>query len=351
MTSRRIGFCCKYIENDLQIAGIKPRDSARQYAVSTVTRTWMLAQTAKTVNDRLWTLVKGNVEAVRRLVKLVGDWQPERRMLRIGSDILPLYTEPSFSQFYRQTDVQDYLARNFAVIGDTARAQAVRLSFHPGQFCVLASASDEVVRKSIEEFEYHTDMARWMGFGRDFHDHGFKINVHISGRRGAAGIRQALGQMSPEARNLITIENEESAYGLDDVLELADVLPIVLDVHHHWIHDGDYLQPGDDRVRRILDSWRGCRPAMHYSVSRENVLTGHCRHTRPHHASLTARGFNQQKLRAHSDYYWNQAMNDYALSFWDRFDIQCESKAKNLAQLALYNYAQAWQLSERKCAA
>jgi hypothetical protein len=40
------------------------------------------------------------------------------------------------------------------------------------------------------------------------------------------------------------------------------------------------------------------------------------------------------KLRAHSNFYWNEACNDWALAFTD-FDIECESKAKNLASFKL----------------
>jgi hypothetical protein len=44
-------------------------------------------------------------------------------------------------------------------------------------------------------------------------------------------------------------------------------------------------------------------------------------------------------MRAHSDFYWNQPVTDWALSFWDRFDIQCESKGKNLASEQVYRRA------------
>jgi UV DNA damage endonuclease len=51
---------------------------------------------------------------------------------------------------------------------------------------------------------------------------------------------------------------------------------------------------------------------------------------------LLAQGYKKAKLRAHSNFYWNTAVNEWALSFTDQFDIMCESKAKNLASLALY---------------
>jgi hypothetical protein len=49
-------------------------------------------------------------------------------------------------------------------------------------------------------------------------------------------------------------------------------------------------------------------------------------------AQLLAAGYKKQKLRAHSDFYWNQAVNKWAASFSEMFDIQCESKGKNLAR-------------------
>jgi UV DNA damage endonuclease len=118
----------------------------------------------------------------------------------------------------------------------------------------------------------------------------------------------------------------------------------VLDVHHHWIREGEYIQPTDDRVKRVVDSWRGLRPTMHYSVSREDYLVDHDTSVAPDHAGLLAEGYKKQKLRAHSDFYWNTATNEWALSFLRTHDIMCESKGKNLASQALYKQAQALTL-------
>jgi UV DNA damage repair endonuclease len=258
-------------------------------------------------------------------------------MVRLGSEMLQGYTEKDWKSWWQQREIQDHLERIFAPIGETARRLDVRLSFHPGQFCVLASENPGIVERSIEEFEYHADMVRWMGYGRSFQD--FKINVHISGKRGPEGFRDAYSKLSPEARNCITIENEENSWGLNDCLTISDLIPVVLDIHHYWIREGAYIQPGDDRVKRVVDSWRGVRPAMHYSVSREDILVGHDEHQAPDYAALLVEGYKKQKLRAHSDFYWNQAVTDWALSFWEQFDIQCESKSKNLGSEQVYNRA------------
>jgi UV DNA damage repair endonuclease len=291
--------------------------------------------------QRQWDIMNHNAAAALRMVERVGAGPEHLRMVRLGSEMLQGYTEPAWIEWWQQADVQRHLEQIFAPIGARARELGVRLSFHPGQFCVLASVNENIVERSIKEFEYHADMARWMGYGKAFQD--FKINVHIAGRQGPEGFRKVLGRLSPEARNTITIENEENSWGLDDCLSLGDVVPIVLDIHHHWIREGEYIDPNSDRVKRVLDSWRGVRPAMHYSVSREDLLVGHDPDRLPDMTQLLAQGFKKQKLRAHSDFYWNRAVNEWAASFSPNFDIQCESKGKNLASLKFYeqvkNYA------------
>ena len=300
------------------------------------TMRWLREHPAE-AEQRQWDIMNHNAAAAVRMIERVATLPAERRMVRLGSEMLQGYTEKDWQAWWQRREIQDHLERIFAPIGETARRLDVRLSFHPGQFCVLASENPGIVERSIEEFEYHADMARWMGYGKSFQD--FKINVHISGKRGPDGIREAYQKLSPEARNCITIENEENSWGLNDCLTISDIIPIVLDVHHFWIREGTYLDPRDARVARVVDSWRGVRPAMHYSVSREDVLVGHDPLNAPDHQALLVEGYKKQKLRAHSDFYWNQTVTDWALSFWDQFDIQCESKGKNLASEQVYNRA------------
>jgi UV DNA damage repair endonuclease len=133
--------------------------------------------------------------------------------------------------------------------------------------------------------------------------------------------------------------NDENCWGIDASLELAKHCALVLDIHHHWIKTGEYIEATDDRVKRIGDSWRGVRPVIHYSVSREDCLIEHTRHQRPDLRTLLESGYKKAKLRAHSNFYWNRAVNEWALSFRDVADIMCESKAKNLASFALYEEA------------
>ena len=333
-TLGKIGFACKWIDNADQVDGIGPKDTARNYSTGTTTIAWLSRQTKEVAEQKIYDLVKQNLQNTLNLVIKVSCLPVGLRMVRLSSEILPVYTHVDWKYFYQRPDVIKLMEYCFAKIGEVARASGVRLSFHPGQFTVLASENDGIVNNSIDEFEYHATMARMMGYGKTFQD--FKINVHISGKRGPDGIRAAYKRLSNEARNCITIENEENAWGLDDSLELADLLPIVLDVHHHWCREGEWLNPKDDRVQRVIDSWRGIRPTMHYSQSREDYLVDHAADVQPVMNLLKDQGYKKQKLRAHSDFYWNIATNDWVLGFLPTHDIMCESKAKNLASFALY---------------
>jgi len=335
VTIKRVGFACKWVDRPDQVNGIKATDDAKQYNTGGTTVAWLGRQTREVAEQKLWDIMAQNIESTRKLVTRVGNLDEHLRMVRISSDILPVYTHADWSYFWRRGDVVAYCERHFREVGDVARRLNVRLSFHPGQFTVLASDNPGIVDRSIEEFEYHADMARYMGYGQQFQD--FKINVHIAGRAGSEGIKRVLPRLSVEARNCITIENDEISWGVDASLELAKDCALVLDIHHNWVHTGEYIQPTDDRCLRIIDSWRGVRPVIHYSVSREDYLVDHDIDTLPNLGDLLARGYKKSKLRAHSDFYWNKAVNEWALSFNNQFDLMCESKGKNLASFSLVN--------------
>jgi UV DNA damage endonuclease len=327
----KIGFCCKWLTDPGECGGMKVNAANRELNGRSTTMRW-LREHADQAEQRQWDIMNHNARAALNMVETVGALRPELRMVRLGSEMLQGYTEPNWKAWWQQPDIQRHLEKIFRPIGDRARKLGVRLSFHPGQFCVLASENDGIVERSIEEFEYHADMARWMGYGSEWHDHGFKINVHLSGKGGPDKFLRTLDRLSPEARNLITIENDEIGNGIDVALAVAHRVALVLDIHHHWIKTGEYIEPRDPRAQRVVESWRGVRPVAHFSVSREDVLVGHDDRTRPDLERLLGAGYKKQRLRAHSDFYWNQAVNEWAAGFSEQWDIQCEAKGKNLAR-------------------
>ncbi|ORM65434.1 UV DNA damage repair endonuclease UvsE [Pantoea rodasii] len=314
----KLGFACKYFDAQAkQPFPFKITTRTRFLGLDHPVRTELLAQLATNNLNNLYLTLE-------QLAK-----QPDAlRMMRIGSDLLPLYTVPEATAIYSELmpDLQPLLAR----CGDMARAHNIRLSFHPGQYSVLASDNEGVVDRAIEDVEYHALCAVLMGYGRQFQD--FKINIHMNGKKGIDGFRAAFQRLSPEARNMLTVENDEISCSLDDVLQARDLCPVVLDIHHHWVKENQFIKADDDRIPLIIASWRGVRPVLHYSIALEGLIP---EAGLPDQQDLAVA---KTKLRAHSDYYFNQDLNDWALSFKD-FDIMCEVKMKNLARDRLYHYS------------
>jgi UV DNA damage endonuclease len=323
LNNQRVGFACK-INSSPGVADPKLN-------IKTTTITWLQNATKQAADTKLEQLVEHNLKTLNEQIKFVGAKPANKRMFRISSDVLPGYTHPVAKPFYSSPVTVARLETCFALVGELARKLDVRLSFHPGQFCVLASESDQTVANSIEEFEYHANMIRWMGYGKRFQD--FKCNIHIGGKRGPQGIIDTLPLLSPEARNSLTIENAEFTWGLEASLVLARHCALVLDIHHHWINSGEYIMPNDARIARVIESWRGVRPVIHLSTSREDeIFDVQTLDTKPDLKYLMGLGFTKQKLRAHSDWFWHPGVNIWALQHLGWADIMLESKEKNLAQ-------------------
>nr|NDG60558.1 hypothetical protein [Betaproteobacteria bacterium] len=141
---KRVGFACK-----IQIAHDK---ADKKLNTTTTTLTYLNNQTKE-----------------KRQMEWIGSLPKNQRQFRISSDLFPVYTHNDWMWFYFQPDVINYLEKHLSKVGDIARGKDVRLSFHPGQFCVLASDNNGIVDNSIIEFEYHTDIARYMGYSaRDY---------------------------------------------------------------------------------------------------------------------------------------------------------------------------------------
>jgi UV DNA damage repair endonuclease len=327
----RLGFCCKFIPEDGD-AG-----SARRMNIVAVTIAHLTRLGPKQGFDKLASAVAHNLEALQHQIEYVAGRPPLERLHRISSGLLPCYTHETCEAFYRDPDLRGLIESGLARTGRMARELGVRLSMHPGQFCVIASTNEAALKNGVEEFEYHAELMDLMGYGGGWHPHGAHVNIHAGAKAvGAEGFRAGLKRLSETARNLVTVENDEVSYGLDDLLPLGDDVPIVLDIHHHWIAtSGEYIEPDDLRIARIVESWRGVRPVSHVSVSREDLLADHDVRVRPDYRTLTQAGIKSRDLRAHSDLMWNEAVNDLVAAHLSWSDFEVEAKLKNIASEGL----------------
>lgn len=336
----RLGFCCKFIPTEPPGTHATQKAAKEAALVMNLTSATMahlgkLQPAAR--REKLGAIVLHNLAALERQIEWVGARPPLERLLRIASNVLPGYTHPIAAPLYDEPAFARAIADGLARIGARARALGVRLSFHPGPFCLLASRNPAAIENGIGELEYHARIFEMMGFGSGWHPHGAHINIHIGARDpGLAGFRETLPRVSRTARDLLTIENDEFGFGLDELLTLADLVPIVLDLHHHWVESGGaYIEPEDPRIGPIRESWRGVRPIAHVSVSREGLWPDQDPDRLPDFAALRAAGFSGRDLAAHSDLMWNRALNDLVARHLVWADFEIEAKAKNLASVGI----------------
>ena len=86
--TNKIGFCCIYVQPDAKKGFI----SVPELNTSTTTVAWLKRQTQAVAEQKLWDLMVHNIESIKSLVRYVGTLNDQLRMVRLSSDILPVYT-------------------------------------------------------------------------------------------------------------------------------------------------------------------------------------------------------------------------------------------------------------------
>ncbi|QNM82171.1 UV damage endonuclease UvsE [Sphingomonas sabuli] len=330
----RIGTCCTFVDPDGEADSVRPLNF-RGPTVASIAR-------AEDSAERLHAVIRDNLDILDRQVARMGALPRLERLFRIQSGFLIGWSHPALAAVWTpglRAEVAGRLARS----GEAARRADLRLSMHPAQHAILATLNSSALDNAVRDIEEHGEIFAMLGFSGGWHPHGASVNIH-GGARGAGveGIRHGLTRLSAQARNLLTIENDETSFGLDDLLHVADEVAIVLDFHHHWVMSGgEWILPGDPRIAGVAASWRGVRPLAHISVSRETVIPGHDPLRLPDFAALAAAGHKASKLRGHSDMMWNGAVNDFVAAHLAWTDVEVEAKAKNLAAAQLADHVRA----------
>jgi UV DNA damage endonuclease len=228
---------------------------------------------------------------------------------RINSQILPLKTHPDIGYSMEELPFHDQIIQAFKDCGMFCQKHDIRTTFHPDQFILISSPSDEVVQRSIADLIYQAEVAQWVNAD--------VINIHGGGAYGNKNaplnrFRKRIEQLPEAVRSRLTLENDDRIYTPEDLLPVCrDMgIPLVYDVHHHrCLSDGS-------RVETITEMAMG-------TWNREPLF----------HLSSPKDGWESKNPRNHHDYI---DVNDFP-SCWMNLDItvEVEAKAKELAVLKL----------------
>jgi len=236
--------------------------------------------------------------------------QNDIKFYRMSSDMFPWMSE------YEFTDLPNYdkISNMLLGIGQIVKKYGHRLTFHPGPFNVLASPTNDVVRKTIIELNKHSQIMDLMGLSTTPYN---KINIHVGGVYGDK--KSALERwvdnydlLDDNTKSRLSVENDDkiSAYTVEDLMFIYDNVktPIVFDYHHHTCHSAGMSHR--EALELAISTWSdNVTPIVHISEPRDD-----------------------KNFRAHHDYVLNE-VNTYGYSV----DIMMEAKAKELAVLEYKN--------------
>lgn len=231
-------------------------------------------------------------------------------LFRISSDIIPFGSSPVNTLNWRE-----HFAETLAGLGHKAADHGMRLSMHPGQYTVLNSPNSDVVKRAIQDLEYHCIFLDSLGL-----DKSHKLILHIGGVYGdktaaVQRFRDNYQMLNDTVKARLIIENDDKLYHIEDVLEIAESeqIPVVFDTLHHQINP----PPSHLNELEWLDR---CASTWHSSDGTQKI-----------HYSQQAAG---KKPGSHSETVYIQPFMNFYHTLGQRdLDIMLEVKDKNLSAM------------------
>jgi UV DNA damage endonuclease len=239
------------------------------------------------------------------------------RVFRLSSELFQHKTNPKVPDY-----TYDFAKEHLKKIGDYAIEKGHRLTFHPGQFNVLASISEKAYLQTLKDLEYHADVLDMMGLPKDsvmvIHGGGVYGEKEKTMKRWIENYHK----LPDKIKNRLVLENCEKSYSIEDCLKIHEStgIPIVFDTHHFdcyiLLHPDEEFSPASEYIPQILDTWKDkdIKPKFHVSEQ------------------------GSGKIGHHSDYI--DILPQYLLDIPERYgieiDIMIEAKMKELSIQKLY---------------
>jgi UV DNA damage endonuclease len=239
------------------------------------------------------------------------DWNLKNNIFiyRMSSDSFPWMSEYLFEELPNFKTIHNLLQQ----IGSKIKSNGIRVSFHPGQFTIIASTRQDVINKAIVELEQHATLMDLMGLDQTTF---YPINIHIgttqpSREVAAKKFCESFQLLSDSCKKRLTVENDDSPnqYSvkmLYDWVHREIGIPIVVDSLHYQCHSDN--MNWEDTLRLGVSTWGEVRPMVHHSSSKK------------------LNEDSKSKITAHSDFLYEKFEN-----FDIEVDIELECKKKDLA--------------------
>lgn len=221
--------------------------------------------------ERLKELITYNLHSLENMIDF--NIENDIYLYRISSGLIPFGSSP-----VNQLDWSSLFKKDFERIGQKIRTHKMRVSFHPGQYTVLNSPTADVVKRAIEDLDYHVKVLEALGM-----DSSHKIILHVGGVYGdkESAIQRFIDTyetLEQRIKDHLIIENDDRLYTIEDVLRIADhcSIPVVYDNLHHAINPSN--QEGTDAywIQQVARTWKekDGRQKIHYSQQASEKRAG-----------------------------------------------------------------------------
>ncbi len=261
---------------------------------------------------RLMEITAHNLNALENIIDY--NIKNNIKLFRISSDVIPFGSSPVNSLAW-----WDLFQLRLFEIGLKIKKNGIRVSMHPGQYTVLNSPDEGVVKRAVLDLLYHNRLLDSIGAGCEC-----KIVLHIGGIYGdkASAIERFINNykhLDQGVKSRLVIENDHRSYNIEDVLSIGQQLniPVVFDNLHHQVNPPYGKQDELFWLGQCRKTWNtkdGCQK-IHYSQQDPLKTLG------SHSATIAADEF----LR------FTEELNR------DDLDIMLEVKDKNLSAIKCIN--------------
>lgn len=266
--------------------------------------------------DRWLAPCQRNLDGMERILEFNGQ---HGLSFRVGSGMVPFASHPTL--------VYDWLAllkTDLERLGRRARQLGIRLSMHPGQYCIPGSPRPEVVEASLAELRYSATLLQTMGVEDGV------IVVHMGGQYGdfEATRQRTVANLRGETDVLsfLAFEHDDRIWPAEEVLPVCDALglPLIADNLHHQLLPGRLSWSEVLREARVR--WGSRRPKFHLSSQAEGKRAG-----------------------AHAEFISEQDVRGFVEVLGDAdYDLMVEAKEKERAALRVQGWLADWGLSVRR---
>lgn len=228
---------------------------------------------------------------------------------RMSSEMFPWFTHYNFEDLPNWNKIQDLLKQ----IGNFVLENNMRVGCHPGPFVVLASENLDVVQKSIDELNKHSQMLDLMGLPVNTY---YSVNIHLNTTKptledAAQRFCNSFWLLNDSTKKRLTVENDDklAQYTVQDLYRLVHKqigIPIIADSLHFSCHTGGFTW--EESFKLAVSTWGDIKPLCHHSSSKKL-----------HEDATTT-------MQTHTDFLYEKFEN-----FGIDVDIELECKMKDVA--------------------